>query len=212
MKGLSVINKVDTSSIREAVMQDGLIKVLPFKDYKTKFTREEILNFMIEDGIYVLPTIELIEYLKKNIIGKAIEIGCGNGAIGRALNIPITDSMAQARPEMIEVYKMMQQEPIVYPADVEKLGAQSAIKKYKPDTVIAAFVTHKFNGKTGFSGGVNEEFILERCRRYIMIGNLQTHTDKPILRRWHSEHEAEWIITRSANQSLNRIFIFNQSI
>lgn len=100
----------------------------------------------------------------------------------------------QERPE-IKMYYLMGGQPVIqYPSDVEKLDAEQAINKYKPDTVIGCFITHKFDYSTnsGNAFGVQEEFIIKNVRRYINVGNLETHRLKP---------------TRSVDQSKNRIWV-----
>jgi hypothetical protein len=52
--------------------------------------------------------------------------------------------------------------------------------------------------------------ILRRVRRYIMIGNLETHRSQPILRTAHEEIRLPELVTRSHYQALNRIFIWDQ--
>jgi len=169
--------------------------------------------FMYIHGIYVLPTTELIEFLRSQIIGKAIEIGAGHGAIARSLNIPITDSRMQEQPEIKFIYQMGGQPPITYHDDIEKLDAIQAVKKYEPDTVIGAFITHKFDVKIGNGNamGVDEEKMFSKIKsRYINIGNKHTHKDKPILKLKHTEYQFDWIITRSVNQYQNVIFVFDK--
>lgn len=208
ISGITAYQKVDITGVTNSIMKDGLIQIHPFEFYK-QFTRTQLVNFFVEYGVYVLPTAELIAWLKANIRGKAIEIGAGNGAIARALQIPATDSYMQAEPAIIAAYATMGQKPIVYPSDVEKLNYSFAIKKYKPETVIGAFITHKYNGIDGNALGVNEGFILNYCKRYIMIGNLDTHKTKPLLKRLHNPLYFPWLITRSQDYSKNRIFVFD---
>lgn len=201
-----------TSLIKDAINPvNGLLRVMPYSFYRD-IEENTLKYFMHQYAIYVLPTTELIDWLKQNIIGNAIEIGAGHGAIARALNIPITDSRLQERPEIKLWYGMNGQPVIKYAKDVEKLDAEQAVKKYKPETVIGAFITHKFNSvvNNGNAFGVEEELILQSVKRYINIGNLTTHKDKPILKLKHESLYFDWLITRSVIQQENRIFIFNQ--
>lgn len=168
--------------------------------------------FLHVHGIYILPTEELINWLKENISGSAIEIGAGNGAISRALKIPITDSRLQEQEEIKKIYSAMGQPVIIYPDDVEKLDADEAVKKYNPDTVIGAFITHKYRDDRpeigGNQYGVEEESILDAVKKYINIGNLITHGMKPILKMKHEQYFFDWIITRAVDQKMNRIFVW----
>ncbi len=200
-------------ALDDAVMYDGgKIRVLPF-DFWKSFNPEVIKNFMLNHGVYVIPTAELVEWFAKNIEGNAIEIGAGHGSISRTLGIPITDSRMQERPEIKLIYESMGQPPIKYPLDVEKLSAVQAIKKYKPNTIIGTFITHKYCDKikSGNALGVNEEFVLQNVNKYMLVGNIDTHHDKPIRKLPHDELYFDWLITRSVNQSKNRIWIWQKS-
>ncbi len=207
----SFIEKCDISQlVAGAIVHDKLI-IKPSQFYKS-FSEAQIKTFMHQYGIYLLPTEELVIWLKENILGKAIEIGAGHGAIARALKIPITDSRMQEWPEVKVHYGLLGQPLIKYADDVEKLDYERAINKYKPDTVIGSFITHKWIDElqSGNFWGVEEEKILKSVKKYINIGNRLTHKDKPILKLPHDEYNFDFLITRSANQSENRIFVFNQ--
>lgn len=201
------ITRCDLTAFNKEVLDsEGRLRILPHAFYKTQEVNT-VLFFMHQFGIYVLPTLELIEFLRANIVGSAIEIGCGNGAIGRALGIPVTDSKLQQEPLIAAYYKSINAPIISYPADVEKLDAEAAIQKYKPKTVVGAFITHKYNGKNGNMYGVIEEKIIQSAK-YIHVGNNVTHGDKPILKHPHQSLYFDWLITRSVNQEENRIMIF----
>jgi hypothetical protein len=199
----------DISSITNQAYKDGLLQVMPIEFYK-QFSENEIKFFMYKNAIYVLPTTELIEWLKQNIVGSAIEIGAGHGAIARALNIPITDSRLQENLDIKIAYAASGQPVIEYANDVEKLTAFQAVNKYKPHTVIGAFITHKWNGKNGNYWGVDENELLKSVMRYIHIGNKETHQNSAIMKLQHDENYFDWLITRSVNQSLNRIFVWSK--
>jgi len=207
----TVITACDLTDLtKEVIDENGLLKVKPYSFYQN-IDSNELKYFMHQNAIYVLPTTELIDWLKENIVGTAIEIGAGHGAIARALGIPITDSRMQERPEIMFIYRASGQPVIKYANDIEKLDALQAVDKYKPDTVIGAFITHKYNSIVGNGNalGVQEELILQKSKKYINIGNLQTHKDKPILKLKHQSLYFDWLITRAINKEDNRIFIFN---
>ena len=84
--------------------------------------------------MYLLPTIELVERLKRAIDGRrAIEIGSGNGVLAEALGIQGTDNFMQEMPKYKALYAAQGQPTIKYGKNVENLDALAAIKKYKPD-------------------------------------------------------------------------------
>jgi hypothetical protein len=208
----SVITPCDLTALtNEVIGADGLLKIKPYSFYKG-VNENELKFFLHQNAIYVLPTTELIDWLKENIIGTAIEIGAGHGAIGRALNIPTTDSRMQERPEIKFIYESSGQPVIKYNNDIEKLDAIQALDKHKPDTVIGAFITHKYDERIGNGNafGVQEELILQRTKRYINICNKVTHKDKPILKVKHKEYKFDWLITRAVNQNENAIIMFDE--
>lgn len=210
MKGIS-LEPCDISPLENQVIQGGTIQPMPSSFYKA-LDPNIWRNFMLTYGLYTLPTTELIQWLQDNIEGTAIEIGCGHGSIGRALSITITDSKLQesSNPEIVAYYKLMGQPRINYPKDVLKYEAIEAIKTFKPDTVIGSYITHKYSPQIGSGNmyGVLEGKILQLCKKYIHIGNTETHKDKPILKHPHEKHYFDWLITRSVNQTANRIYIF----
>lgn len=204
-----VLTPCDLSKIENEAMIDNKLQVMPFAFYE-QFTENEIKFFMHKYGIYVLPTTELIDWLRNNITGISIEIGAGHGAISRKLGIPITDSRMQERKEIQLMYLASGQPVIKYSDDIEKLDAEQAIKKYKPNTVIGAFVTHKFNGVNGNHWGVDLKQLIKSVDKYIHIGNLTTHKDYGIYNSLTEQHYFDWLITRSFNQEENRIFVWSK--
>lgn len=208
------IERCDLTDLESQVLDsEKKLIIKPYSFWKNRDMNER-RYFMYVHGIYVLPTTELIEWLRTMIIGNAIEIGAGHGAIARSLNIPITDSRMQELPEVKFMYQMGGQPPIVYHNDIEKLDAIEAVEKYKPDTVIGAFITHKYDEKIGSGNmyGVDELKMIKKIkRRYINIGNKHTHRDKPLLKLPHTEYQFDWLITRSVDQYQNVIFVFDKA-
>lgn len=205
---ITILNAEDTTNLESLMFTNGLLNVLPSSFYQ-QYSLNSIQVVMVKYGIYVLPTTELIDWLRTMIIPPAIEIGAGLGSIGRALSIPTTDSHLQSDPAVAAYYKMLGQSPIQYPDDVEKLTALDAIAKYTPHTVIGAFVTHLYNGVSGNPFGVAEEKIITGGCKYINIGNANTHADKPLLQLPHITFNFDWLLTRSGDQTKNSIWVWN---
>jgi hypothetical protein len=204
------IKHSDISQLEKKLYKKGLLQIKPSSFYK-KIPREVLLYFAYVKGIYVFPTKELVEWLKKNSSGNMIEIGAGHGAIGRSLCIPITDSRMQEIPEVKSYYAIMGQPVIEYPNDIEKLEAMEAIKKYKPSTIFGAFITHKWKDgmEDGNILGVDEDVLIKNVDMYISVINKHTHKTKPILKIPHEEHYFPWLITRTEQES-NRIAIWTR--
>ena len=116
-----------------------------FETPKTRPVSHEILKqipqndlslWCLENGYYQIPSTELIHYLRSHIDNgsifgnTAIEIGAGNGCIGRSLGIPITDNCLQERPDMAKYYAMLNQPTINYPKDIVRLKVLTWINYY----------------------------------------------------------------------------------
>lgn len=173
-----------------------------------KFGWAKVRLFMHKYGLYTMPTTELIEYLRSKIAGRrAIEIGAGMGVIGRSLGIPLTDSRMQERPDIKAYYEAMRQPVIKYPADVEKLEALEAVRKYRPEVVIGSFITYKWREETksGNYWGVDTLKLIHSVPEYYMIGNLETHHHDPALKYLTDAERPEFLFTRG-NPEYSLIF------
>ena len=174
---------------------------------------------LLQMALYTAPTTELIQWLDKQItdnpelVPDAIEICCGHGVIGRELDIPITDSKNQLRPEIRSLYNEAQQPVIQYPDDVEQLTAVEAIRKYRPEFVIASYATHKWKhgDKTGNMWGVDTTWVIRNCHKYFLIGNENIHDngDDPAFKMKHETYSFPWLITRG-DISKARIWAWEQ--
>jgi hypothetical protein len=174
---------------------------------------DNVQSFMWKHGMYVVPTRELSEWVSNNAVGRRVEIGCGNGAIGRDLSFPITDSKMHDSLEYRMYMLSLKQPPTEYPEDVVKMEATEAILHYGADTAFGCFITHRFDDATqsGNVYGPDTMGFLKLLKMYVMVGNLKTHRNEPLLKLSHEELQFPWLITRSADQSLNRIFVWKGS-
>lgn len=207
----AILDPVDTTYL-DHLLENNKLKIMPADFYKN-IPQEHLSIWCHKNGIYGLTTIELIDWLKTQITDKTIEIGAGNGAVGRALKIPITDNYNMERPDIRACYIQLNQPLTKYPIDVEKLDAIKAIKKYKPDIVIACWVTHKYNPNNHLQGGnfygIDEEYILKNVKKYILIGNDNVHSKKPIIKYKHQELSFDWLYSRSLYTRGNKIYIWD---
>lgn len=207
----SIIKPSDTKEIRKVMMAGRKMKALPFSEW-CKFSWNEVRALLHETATYVVPTEELIDYLDE-LIGdeKAIEICAGNGYIGSELDILMTDSYQQRDHKLTVLsYTIMGQPLIKYPKNVIKLEASRAVRQMKPHTVLGCYATHKWNDETqsGNEWGVDFEDVFAHCKRIILVGNLITHKDNPLMQLLHKEVELPGLLTRCEDHSKNRIFIW----
>lgn len=210
--GFKVIEPVDTSPIDKLLLDDsGHIKVVPARTID-EIAPNALMTWCAKNAIYQIPTEELINWLQQRIGNrKAIEIGSGRTGIGRALGIPCTDSYIQTTPEMKAYYEALQQAPVIPPDYVEKLEARQAIEKYKPEVVLACFVTqkHKEGELQGCAFGLDEEWIVGTVPTYIHVGNRGPHGSKRILAIEHEEFQFPWLKCRAIDPSKNFIAVWN---
>lgn len=183
----------DISEIEAQALDGWTLKVMPAAFY-AQFSRLQLAHFANKHAFYGLPTNELVEWLIVMIDNRsAIEIGSGNGALGRALKIHRTDNWLQSTPEVREWYRQGGIKTINYPNDVKKLDYQKAILKYRPQVVIGQWVTNiELNNL-----GLDERWILDNCDTYIHVGHSQVHKGKTIRDQPYKEYYPEGLYSRS---------------
>lgn len=162
--------------------------VPPSFDELLKNDRNTILYYCYIHGIYLIPTKELISFIKDviKIEEDAIEIGSGTGLLGKSLDIICTDSYIQQTEEVKKLYERLGQPIIQYPDFVEKKDAELAVLIYNPKTVIACWVTQKYKPYMEETAqcsvyGVDELYLLSKIDKYVFIGNINIHGTKEIL-------------------------------
>ena len=208
------LEETDISELESLLIRDGKIEAAPYSELN-RFSQNELSLFCHKHGVYQLPTNELIDFIRKEIGERgSIEIGSGNGCIGRSLGIRMTDNKMQDLPHIKRYYEAMRQPTIRYGEDVEHLDAIGAVKKYRPEVVIGCWVTHLFKEgmETGNAMGIEEEMLFELgVKKYIHIGNELTHRHKPILAIYDCKRiQNEWLLSRSASRENNIIYIITK--
>lgn len=202
---ISDFDKIDVARIQTEAMIDGRLKVMPSCFYN-QFKQREISVFCLLNGLYCLPTTELLDLLNTLIMEgsasrNAIEIGAGNGTLGQGLGIPSTDSFLQDNPAIREHYRRQGQPTINYGKNVIKLDGNKAVENMRPEVVVGAWVTHRFNEsepeRGGNAFGVDEQAILDQVNRYIIVGNKGVHGTKPIMSKVTRVIEGDFLFSRS---------------
>jgi hypothetical protein len=236
MNVFTLNNLMDAQSVKPEISQvscfeaqffnNGIPRVVNASEIR-KYDNTTIRYAMQLNGLYVWPTLELLEWLSKNITDNTIEIGSGNGVLAEKLCVPATDSMMQShrfKPKnqrekgiwkmMVESYRQTDIPFVMYGLAVQRLDYKDAIRKYKPSCVFGGYITHKHrqDGVDGNLLGVDEDWILKRkfLEKYIMVGNLKVHQHKYILKHKHEQVVLDGLIVRAEHQNLNRIFVWNK--
>lgn len=177
---------------------------------------------------YGIPTEETINWIigQFDLFGykRIVEIGAGSGDFAFHLRAHYdyeyiaTDSKVQDGAEFGVQAMLMGQPTVSYPDWVEKLDAVEAVKKYQPDCVFASWVTQRFDpdkdtyGEAqAFASGVDELAIwAEPCvKRYIMVGNMNSHGRKRLRRKHHvvwRDESDQGLISRAQEPAKNCVF------
>jgi len=165
---------------------------------------------------YGLPTVELVQWLRGIIAGrKAIEIGSGSGDLAHYLGIPATDNRMQEWPVIKFHYLITGQPVIQYPDSVRNLDAVEAVEHYRPQVVVASWVTEWIDPNLppppggGNAWGVKEDKILASGCTYILIGNQKVHGGKKIMALEHREYALPFLRSRATFPQLDRVWIWN---
>jgi hypothetical protein len=97
---------------------------------------------------------------------------------------------------------------------VEKLDAVAAIAKYRPQVVIACWITHRLEADRpeagGSATGVDEAAVVGACEEYIVIGNERVHAGKPIWSLPHEKLTPLWLYSRAVNGSADFVANWRQ--
>ena len=221
------VNVEQLQELDSQLMNNGT-PVVQEAEFFSRYDNEILRMFMNLVGVYVWPTVELIEFLKVEIgNANAIEIGSGNGVIAKELGIKATDNYLQstryippndnmrvAHRQMLSAYDRTGAALPPYGENVLQYEAIDAVRKFKPEVVLGCYVTHKWKPglQNGNMFGIDENAILQRSHvnKYIVVGNRVVHKDKPILGLKHREIELPGLVVRAAQPAENRVFIWRK--
>jgi hypothetical protein len=106
-------------------------------------------------------------------------------------------------------------QPVIrYPDFVQNLDALEAVAQYKPDIVIASWVTEWIDPyqpppeQGGNAWGVKEDEILVAGCAYILIGNQAVHGHKKIMAAPHEEFALPFLRSRASAPQLDRVWVW----
>lgn len=208
--GVALLRDADIRPVDALMLRpDGLLNVVPTWKLK-EFEHNTLQVWCVKRGIYQFPTEELLDWLSVQIAGrKAIEICAGNGVLGRELGIPATDNYMQTMPELVAHYKLMGQEPITPPPDVRRFDSNQAVRHFRPEVVIGAWVTQLGHPGEDYASAVGtDELTIIQSAKYVHIGNGGTHARKRIMGRKHATIQSDWLVSRAIDQSLNHACVW----
>jgi hypothetical protein len=194
----------DVSDLAPAVIDGtGLPRVMQASFYEAT-TQEERTVLAVRHGLYGLPTVELVAWLRTHIGDRsAIEIGAGNGRLAEAVGIPATDTRIQEGGATRAHYESIGQAPVTYGPNVERIEALDAVRKHRPSVVVGSWITHRYDGARHAAGGSmygpDTLAILALCDEYVHIGNEGVHQHDPLWALPHEVHHFPWLYSRAMN-------------
>lgn len=200
--GVSIIEFSGRDLAAEVLDESGRQRVLPASFYAAT-TQAERAFLCVRHGIYGLVTQELVEWIRQQIGSRtAIEIGSGDGVLAQALGIPATDNCMQTWPEIRAHYERLQQAIVRYGPNVEHMDGHEAMLHYRPQVVVASWLTHKWRVTAPPKVGGNmyapdERELLGNCEAMIFVGNTSAHKQHPILKIRHLHFEEPWLYSRA---------------
>lgn len=210
------LNPTRVRDISDLVLDaQGHLRILTARELAATTPQERLLCD-VRHGLYGFPTLELVDFLRTRIAGRsAIEIGAGHGVLAQALGIPATDNRQQEDAAIRAHYRALGQPTVPYGDHVEKLDAAAALTTYRPQVVIACWVTHRFEAHRpeagGSATGVDEAAIIAACEEYIVIGNERVHAGKPIWSLPHEKLTPPWLYSRAVNGSADFVAVWRRS-
>jgi hypothetical protein len=216
MFGTRILPKSDITYLEKELLKDGKFQ-FKNKEFFKNVPENDVMIFCLKHAFYLLPTLELVEFLKSRIKDKrTIEIGSGNGYLAERLNILATDSYMQDNLGTQLVYTFMQQPTVTYGKNVFTFTANEAVIRYTPEITIGCWVTHKYDPIKHEIGGnmvgiIEEDIIKNTKEEYIFIGHKNTHKLKPILSLPHETIELDGLVSRNGYQG-NVIWIFKNEV
>lgn len=208
---VSLLPSQDTEHLDSILLDEsGFCRPLPAAELR-RIGRDQFRIWCARNAVYAYPSLELVEWLRELIAGRpAIEVGAGNGHLGRSLGIPMTDSGMQLMPAVADHYRALGQAPTNPPDCVELLGAEEAVAKYRPQVVVASWLTHRWRPgmSEGNEMGPEEENIVQACEAYVHVGNDGVHRQKPIWALEHRKEYHDWLVSRASNEDLSHVAVW----
>lgn len=207
---------LDPAGVRDisadALDSRGRLRILPAR-FWAGTTVEERALFGHRHGLYQFPTVELVEHLRGLIAGRAaIEIGAGHGVLAEALGITATDSLMQGKEPYRSIYTAYGMPAVPYGPNVVDCDAGRAVRRYRPQVVVAGWVTHLYDPARHTAGGnevgVDEDDVLGHCDEYVFVGNEGVHEGKKIWRRPHRIWYPPYVFSRAWNGSRDFVAVW----
>lgn len=176
------------------------IKLLPASVYDS-ITRQDLQAWCHYRNRYVLPTVELVDWLKARIDGRrAIEIGAENSDLAYYLGIPAIGnySVSYCGTHPAPLFPGQIPTQVVY-SNWHQMDSMQAILELRPEVVIGAWIPDKFVGNCGnLSKYAPNEYQIAQNTEYIHIGCESIHGRSTLLGFPHETINVPGIVSRTS--------------
>lgn len=174
------------------------IKLQPASAY-SEIPRNDLQTWMLYRNRYILPTVELVNWLKTKIDGRrAIEICAGSDDLAYHLGIRAIGSYVGFYASGYAVPLFPGQIPTLVVSPVPQMDAMQAILELRPEVAIGAWIPDKFaDNFGGRSKYAPNEYQIIQNTEYVHIGCDSIHGRSPLLGFPHETIKVLGLVSRT---------------
>ncbi len=177
------------------------IKLQPATAYDS-IARQDLQTWCHYRNRYVLPTVELVDWLKTRINGRrAIEIGAENSDLAYYLGIPAIGSYPGLHSTAYTTVLFPGQIPTrVIMSDAHQIDIMQAIYELRPEVAIGAWIPDKFtNNFYGYHKYAPNDYQIIQNTEYIHISSEKLHSKLKIREFPHEIFKPVGLISREVS-------------
>lgn len=171
------------------------------------------------NGIYSIPTDELVTFVRGKIGARSShEIGSANSVLARYLKgsgMHCSDPRSQETTLIKALVNLTASNPPFTPSWVSHKNAKQVVEDYKPDVILAQWVTPGGMKNSGDQSGRNSygpdyKDMLTKIEELIFVGNKDVHQEVMFgeLGEPDEQIEGDWILSRAFIPDRNAIWIW----
>lgn len=195
---VSLLHSIDTLLLDYVTKR---VKLLPASAYES-IARQDLQTWCHYRNRYVLPTVELVDWLKTRINGRrAIEIGAENSDLAYYLGIPAIGSYPGLHSIAYTTVLFPGQIPTrVIMSDAHQIDIMQAIYELRPEVAIGAWIPDKFASNFyGYHKYAPNDYQIIQNTEYIHIGSEKLHSKLKIREFPHEVFKPVGLISRVAS-------------
>jgi hypothetical protein len=178
------------------------IKLLPASAYDS-ITRQDLQLWCYYRNRYLLPTVELVDWLKTKIGERqTIEIGADYSDLGHHLGIRSIGNHLISHDTSHTTVLFPGQIPIrvISSSMYQQVDAMQAILEFKPEVVLGAWIPEKFSSDLyALNKYIPNDYQIIQNAEYIHIGSKKIHGRSKLLEFVHETIEIPGLISRTSS-------------